>query len=268
MGRRRKSLKFEFLREGSDFVGRNKRASFIALALFTLFIGAFFWLNNFLRTASYFDCYAIEIVKLSEGEGIMPKSEFFRLSPKVNIFMADPIALSKKIKQAHPQFQEVLITKYLPNRLIATIIDRKAIAKIKVGRFYQVDYEGIVLPQVSEEELKSLPLVLGLESQPFNPAIGKKFKSARLQKALNLLSLITKTGELKHSSIENVDVSYPENMTFKMDGMNVILGEGEFERKLELLSRILGDPKIDRPNVDYVDLRFTDVVIGTKQTKK
>lgn len=268
MARRRKSLKLEFLKESGDFLGRNKKIVFIVFTLCVLSIIAASWLNVFLRTASYFDCYAIEIVKLSEVGGLKPESEFFKLSPKVNIFTADPIALSNKIKQAHPEFRDVLITKYLPNRLIATIIDRKAVAKIRVGRYYQVDYDGIVLPQTSEEELKSLPFIIGLESQLFNPNTGKVVKSQRLAKALGLLASINKISEFKVKAVELIDVSHPENITFKMSGINVILGEAEFERKLELLSRILEDPKIDKANVDYVDLRFTDVVVGTKQSKK
>lgn len=268
MRRKRKNLKFEFIKQSGDFISGNKRIVFIVFILCALVIIALSWLYNFLHNASYFDCYAIEMVKLSEGEGLQAKKEFFKLSRKINIFTADPVTLSNKIKEAHPEFQTVLITKYLPNRLIATIIDRKAVAKIKVGRIYQVDYEGVVLPQVLGEELESLPLIMGLESQPFNPSIGKKVKSQRLLKALNLLALVTQTKEFRGSAVENIDVSYPENTTFKMNGINVILGEGEFDKKLELLTRILNDPKIDKQNVDYVDLRFTDVAIGTKQTKK
>ncbi len=264
MRRRRRALKFEFINKSGDYVSRNKKALFIVFVLCALGIGAAFRLYNFLRTSSMFDCYAIEIVKLSEGEGLQAKKEFFKLSHKANIFTADPNALSNKIKEAHPEFQNVLITKYLPNRLIATIIDRVAVAKIRVGRIYQVDYEGMTLPQVSGSELESLPLIIGLESQLFNPSIGKKVKSQRLSKALDLLALIMRAKEFKGSSVELIDVSLPLNTTFKIDGINIILGEGEFERKLELLSRILGDPKIQRQNVDYVDLRFTDVVIGTK----
>lgn len=268
MRRRRKSLKFEFIKEGGNFISSNKKPIFIAFLLCSIFIISLSWLYNFLHTASYFDCYAIEMVKLSETEGLEPKKEFFKLSHKVNIFAADPVALSNKIKESHTEFQTVLITKYLPNRLIATIIDRRAVAKIKVGTIYPVDYEGVVLPQVSGEELESLPLIIGLESQPFNPAIGRKIKSQRLPKALNLLALVTQAKGLNGLSVEIIDVSHPENATFKMDGMNVILGESEFGKKLELLQRILNDPKIERKNVDYVDLRFTDVVIGAKQAKK
>lgn len=268
MRRKRKALKFEFIKQSGEFVGRNSKVVLIALVVCALIIGAFFRLYNFLRTASYFDCHVIEIIKLSESEGLESKKEFFKLSPKVNIFIADPITLSNKIKTAHSEFQNVLITKYLPNRLIATIIDRRAVAKIKVGKFYQVDYEGMALPQVSEKELESLPFIIGLESQLFNPSVGKKIKSPRLLKALNLLALVSEVKEFKGSIVENIDVSYLKNTTFKMDGINVILGEGDFEKKLELLSRILDDPKIQRQNVDYVDLRFTDVAIGTKQTKK
>lgn len=268
MRRRRKTIKFELIKKSSDFVNRNKRGVLILFVLCALVILAIFMLCDFFRSASYFDCYAIEIIKLSEKEGFEPKKGFFKLTPKINIFIADPITLSNKIKEAHPEFQNVLITKYLPNRLIATIIDRKAVAKIKVGRIYQIDYEGVVMPTTSKEEPASLPLIIGLESQLFNPSMGKKVESPRLSKALTLLALLTKEKRIKYSAIGIIDVSYPKNTTIKMDEVNVIFGEGEFERKVELLSKILNDPKIHRQNIDYIDLRFTDVVISTKRAKK
>jgi cell division septal protein FtsQ len=265
MARRRRAAQFEFVKGGGEFLKKNKLAVFGVLLFLAAVIAGIVWLNGLLQTSPYFDCSAVEIIKVGEDGRFEAKKEFFQLTPGVNIFSADHVMLSNRIKRSHPEFQDVEIIKYLPNRIIAKIRDRRPVAKIKVGRIYQVDFEGMVL---SDKDTDSLPLVIGMESQLFNPTVGKPVKSRRLARALNILALISERAEFKDSVISVVDLSYPEKANFKMDGITVVLGDNEYERKLDLLARILKDPKIDRSRLESVDLRFTDVVMKTKPEKK
>ncbi|MDP3786292.1 MAG: hypothetical protein Q8R05_01915 [Candidatus Omnitrophota bacterium] len=265
MARRRRAAQFEFVKGSGDFLRKNKVAVFGVLLFLAAVIAGIVWLNDLLRNSTYFDCRAVEIIKVGEGGRLEPKKDFFQLTPSVNIFTADHIMLSNRIKQSHPEYQDVEIIKYLPNRIIAKIRDRRPVAKIKVGKIYQVDYEGMVL---ADKDTESLPLIIGMESQLFNPAVGKPFKSRRLTRALNILALISARREFRDSVISVVDLSYPEKTNFKMDGITVVLGDNEYEGKLDMLARILKDPKIDKSRLDSIDLRFTDVVMNTKPEKK
>lgn len=265
MARKRRAVQLEFVKEGKDFLKKNKTAVFGVFLFLAVVIAGIIWLNDFLQTSPYFDCRAVEIIKIGEGGKFEATKEFFQLSPSVNIFTADHVMLSNRIKQSHPEFQDVEIIKYLPNRIIAKIRDRRPVAKIKVGKIYQVDYEGVVL---ADKDSESLPLIIGMESQLFNPTVGRAVKSRRLTRALNILTLISERREFKDSVVSVVDLSYPEKANFKMDGITVVLGDNEYGRKLDLLARILKDPKINKSRLDSIDLRFTDVVMNTKPEKK
>lgn len=265
MARRRRAAQFEFIKECGDFLRKNKTAVFSVLLFLAAVIAGIVWLNDILQNSTYFDCRAVEVIKVGEDERLEPKKEFFQLTPSVNIFTADHITLSNRIKQSHPEYQGVEIIKYLPNRIIAKIRDRRPVAKIKVGKIYQVDFEGIAL---ADKGTGSLPLIIGLESQLFNPTVGKPVKSRRLARALNVLALISERREFRNLVISVVDLSYPEKTNFKMDGIIVVLGDNEYERKLDMLARILKDPKIDKLRLDSIDLRFTDVVMNTVPEKK
>jgi cell division septal protein FtsQ len=261
MARRRRAAQFGFMKKSGDLLRKNKTAVFGVLMFLAAVIAGAIWLSDLLQNSPYFDCRVVEILKAGESGRLEPKKEFFQLTPSVNIFTADHIILSNKIKQSHPEYQDVEIIKYLPNRIIAKIRDRRPAARVKAGKIYQVDYEGVVL---AYKDAESLPFIIGLESQLFNPALGKPVKSKRIARALNILALIAERREFKDSVISVVDLSYPEKANFNMDGIVVILGDNEYERKLDMLARILKDPKIDKSSLDSIDFRFTDVVMNIK----
>ncbi len=268
MARRRRITQPEFIKQGGELLSKNKAKVAVALLTFAVIVFAALWLKDLFFTSSYFDFNRIEVVKFSAEEGLKPKKEFFELNATMNIFTADPALLANKIRGTYPEFQKVIINKFLPNRVVALIVDRRPIAKIKVGRVYAVDFEGMVLPQISDEELKSLPLIIGLESQLFNPAPGKKIRSDRLAKGLSILSFISTGKEFKGSTVETVDLSYPDKTNFKMDGITVVIGDNEYEGKLESLAITLSNPKIIKARIDSIDLRFTDPAVIFKRVMK
>lgn len=261
MAKRRRAARFKFAKESGDYLKKNKAAVFGVFLFLAAATAGAVWLNDLLLNSPYFDCRAVEIIKVGESGRLEQKKEFFQLTPSVNIFTADHIMISNRIIRSHPEYQDVEIIKYLPNRIIAKIRDRRPAARIKAGKMYQVDYEGVAL---EANDAESLPLITGLESQLFNPAVGKPVKSKRLARALNVLALIAERREFKDSAISVVDLSYPEKANFKMDGITVILGDNEYGRKLDMLARILKDPKIDKSSLGSIDLRFTDVVMSAK----
>lgn len=268
MGRKRKT-QYEFFKKGGDFLKSNKKVVIGILLFLAIFAVGIIWFGDFLQTSPYFDCAVIEIVKEGKSGKFEAKKDFFRLNPALNIFMANHLVLAKTIKDAHPEFQDVEIIKFLPDRIIAKIRDRRAVAKIKLGKIYLVDCEGVVLSQSADEiGIKQLPFIIGLESQLFNPRQGRVLKSNRLLRALNLQTLISRRNELKGFPLSVIDISYPEKTNFTLDGITIIIGDNEFERKLDLLVQILRDPKIDKAALNSIDLRFTDVILDTKLEKE
>lgn len=260
---RKRRTRSENAKRLNDFLRRNK-AVIAALAITALAVAAAaFWLNDFLCSAPYFDVKKIEIAKAGS---LYPQKEYFSLEYPVNFFTADPVALSRRIKQAHPEYQIVIITKSLPNRIVATIKNREAVARIKVGKVLPVDFDGVIVSETANVE--TLPLITGLESQLTDPKAGTKVKSKRLSVALDILGQIYSRREFSKSRVETVNMTYPAKAFFVMDGMTVTIGNTDFERKLDLLTEALGNPDVDRSRIDSVDLRFTDAAVTFKSGKK
>ncbi len=265
MARKRKNTNGSAKQLG-EFLKKNK----VPIAAFAVIVlvatGAAFWLSDFFCTSPCFSVDKIEVVKPGREGAYRLQKEYFRLEYPVNIFTADPAALSRKIKEKHPEYQIVVITKFLPDRIAATIKDRAAAAKIKVAKVLPIDFEGVVVSDSGSME--SLPLITGLESQLANPKPGTKVKSKRLAAALNILKQVYSRAEFRKSFVETVDVTYPDKASLIMDGMDITVGSGDIEGKLDLLASLITDPKLDKAKVDSIDLRFTDPVVTFKPEKK
>ena len=264
MARKRRAGNSEAAKQFGDFLKRHKAP----IAGFTVFIliitGAVMWIGNFLTSAPCFEVNKIEVVRAGREGGLYVQKEYFQPGFPVNIFTVDPVMLSNKIKEGHPEYQVVVITKFLPDRIIATIKDREAVAKIKVARVLPIDFEGVVVSDPGE--LDSLPLITGLESQLVNPKEGSRVKSKRLNAALDILRAVYSRKDFRRSVIETIDMSYPDKAFFRMDGITVIIGNTDLEKRLDALAAALS--KVDKAKTDTIDLRFTDSAVTFKPEKK
>ena len=264
MARKKRSL--ETSKHVNDFIKRNK-VTVIAFAVFVLVvIAAGLLLKNFLCNASCFEVKKVEIVKPGREGSLYRQKEYFNLEYPVNFFTVDTAALAGKIKEAHPEFQIVVLTKFLPNRIVANIKDREAVARIRVGKVLPVDFDGVIVSD--HGNLDALPLITGLESQLTNPKVGTRMKSRRISTALDILQRIYSRKEFRKSSVTAIDMTYPDKAFFVMDGMTIVIGSSDFDGKLDSLAGALGNPKVDRSKIDSIDLRFTDAAVTFKPEKK
>jgi cell division septal protein FtsQ len=72
-------------------------------------------------------------------------------------------------------------------------------------------------------------------------------------------------GFLNEHFVTKIDVSDGKNLVFVMeDGLEVKIGNSDFGDRLEQLNKTLGSIVVDKSNITYIDLRFTEVVLGTK----
>ncbi|MDD4879209.1 MAG: hypothetical protein PHR22_01980 [Candidatus Omnitrophica bacterium] len=265
MARKRKSGS-EASKQFSGFMKRNRVAVTAVVVLALAVTAAGLWLKDFICTAAPFEVKKVEIVKPGKEGNLYIQKEYFNLEYPVNFFTVDTAALAGKIKSAHPEFQIVVITKFLPNRIVAKIRDREAAAKIRVGKVLPVDFDGVIVSDTGS--LDPLPLITGLESQLTDPKTGTKVKSRRLATALDILQRIYSRKEFRNSAVEAVDMTYPDKAFFVMDGMTIVVGKNDLDRKLDSLAAALDNPKVDRSKIDSIDLRFTDAAVTFKPEKK
>ena len=235
-----------------------KRTFYLA-AVSILIAGGFL----FFRNLRYFKLSGIEVIDRSRAIPPEAIKKELRMYEGRNIFDIDIDSISSRIKSGHPVIKKAVVKRVLPNRLEIDIIPRVPVAKIKDRRYYfPVDEDGMVL----SPELKSgkLPVIIGL-SMWLRPRVGEKLKSGQLRKAFSLIDALKKRKVSVVHSVSVIDVSNLANLSFHFeDGIEVRVGDDDFPERLKKLNETLSSPGLDKGNIKYIDLRFSDVVIGPK----
>jgi len=185
-----------------------------------------------------------------------------------NIFFTDLNALKEKIESAHPEFKDILIRRLLPNKLIVNAVERKRVAQIQSDRYYFVDEEGILLPNVKNFPETDFPIItgLGINLAKLTSSKFSDFERENLNKALGLLKEIKSNERLSQYKIKIIDITDPGNISFLLEAFNVEIkiGNTDFHNRLLILSTLFDQIESDMSNFKYIDLRFEDPILGPR----
>jgi cell division septal protein FtsQ len=183
-----------------------------------------------------------------------------------NIFFVDLEGLKERMQSAHPEFKEVILRRFLPNKLIARAHLRKAIGQVRSDRYYPIDEEGIVLPDIKNFPEPDLPIITGLGiNLAKNQMAGfTGFEKERIGKALALMREIKGIKELSSYKLKVIDATDPGNLTFFFDIFNVEIkiGSSDFNNRLKMLATVIDQLGEDINKFKYIDLRFEDPIVG------
>lgn len=191
------------------------------------------------------------------------KSEAVRSCKGKNIFTLNIKELSKVINKAYPEFKKVAVKRVLPNTLEIAVQDRIPVALIKSYKYFPIDKDAVCLS--SDMAIKEdLPVISGL-SIWMRPESGKALEDERINAAFYIIKTVREMKILGKHKIARIDISNLKNILFYLDnGLEIRVGEEELNNKLMKMKAIFTDPKIDIDNLDYIDLRFKEAILGPK----
>jgi cell division septal protein FtsQ len=185
-----------------------------------------------------------------------------------NIFFMDLKDLKERIETAHPEFKDVVVRRLLPNRLIVQANLRKALAQICSDRYYPVDKEGVLLPDVKNFPESTLPIITGLGKRLAKVQTSRfsDFQKEKLDKTLILITKIQGIKELSGYRLKVVDTADPGNLSFFFEEarVEIKIGNSDFDNRLKILTTVLDQIGSDIDNFRYIDLRFEDPIIGPR----
>ena len=86
-----------------------------------------------------------------------------------------------------------------------------------------------------------------------------------LAAGIKLLRLAESCWTIKDHRIDAIELGNLRNISiFLENGIEVRLGEGSIKEKIITLKGILETSRFDLSKIKYIDLRFSDVVVGPK----
>lgn len=226
-------------------------------------------LKYMLVDSDYFMIKGLD-VKLLDDAGYLRKFSLMEIDGEkvadTNIFFVDLNNLKQRIETDHPEYKDVVVRRLLPNKLVVEANLRKAIAQIRSDRYYFVDREGVLLPDVKNFPDPDLPIIIGIGVNLARVQASRfsDFEKGKLDKALYLIKEKQAIDKLKERRLKIVDITDPGNLTFSFEGSNVEIkiGNSDFRNRLRVLTTVLDQLGADTEEFNYIDLRFEDPIIG------
>jgi cell division protein FtsQ len=160
------------------------------------------------------------------------------LKPGGNLFHTD-LAKAARALQTHPWVASATLARRLPGEVLATIVEHRPAALVRLGGLYVLDEEGRLFKRAAPEDALDLPVVTGLSREAW--AEKKPELQLRLFGALHLLDTWRASG-FPVAAVSEVRVEEDGGFTlFAHDGtavQEVRLGSSDFSLKLQRLAQI------------------------------
>lgn len=189
------------------------------------------------RWATTAPLFAITEIRFT-GLGHATESELLRRSGLAlgqNLFHADLARASRAI-EAHPWVATARLERRLPSRVIASVIEHRAVALVQLGALYLLDDQGQLFKRKAEGDAVALPLVTGLSREE----LGRPETALRLATALQLIDAWKAQG-FAPESLAEVKLDGPAvTLAGRFDEavQEIRLGAGDFPLKLQKLAQV------------------------------
>ncbi len=202
------------------------------------------------------------------NSGLLSQEQAFRfceLRRDENLVTLDLVNVQQVIKRKHPEFKEVLVRRVLPNRIEVTLKRRTPVAQVAFSRYLQVDKDLILLPGSSPVPFRNLTIIQGAPAPPGGLSVGSALRDSNTVKAMKMAEIVKRSNILKKHTLTKVDISDRKNIVLVVDGLiEIRMGDGHFIDRLKILDQTLKTIELDPSAIHYIDLRFDDVIVGSK----
>lgn len=225
--------------------------------LLLLLIFASLYLVDFLRRT---DLLAVREIVVEGTSTQKSEVEDYLADLRDRNLLSAPLPLYEERLRMLPRIKRVRIRKVLPHRIVCQVDERRPVALVFAGSFFEVDDEGMVMPSDSLTHLLDLPVVTGVPPVDIKP--GKICSNERLQRALEALRVSTLYGGEIASPIWQVEVDSKGVAIFcGEERLVILLGEGRYEEKLKKLFLLQDTIVRKREGRKVIDLRFQGQVV-------
>lgn len=182
-----------------------------------------------------------------------------------NLWSVNLRAVAEELHRQQPSLKAVRVIRQLPDTIRIDPVARLPVAQVKLDRWYEVDREGFVLPEPKAQPQERLIQLTGCDrGGGLKP--GRENPDERLQLGLRVWEILRRTRPMIARRVTEINVAYPEEIRFIMDGDTEVRcgSEQEFTANLERLQGTLRALAKQSLPVQYIDLRFQEPVVGPR----
>jgi len=238
-------------------------------AVFLIFIVVVVLLAQaFLYRSDYFRVEAVEIKNspLDSATISFVNVQILNAYKGKNIFTINLKGVASYLYGRFPDAKEATVRIALPDKIVANMKFRRAVALVRGAKYYPVDDDGVVLLNANEALFKFLPVVDGVEMRPSERSAVRGAPYRNLKVALELLREVKRSKFMAGYGLIALNAADAKSLSFTMkNGVQVKIGFENFKARLEMLRKVLKDPRMVMDRIEYIDVRFKDAVIGPRE---
>jgi cell division septal protein FtsQ len=184
---------------------------------------------------------------------------------KESLLTLDTNALHRKLLNRYPEYSQITILKIFPSSLKIEVKKREPFSQWKNKKFYLLDREGVAISEGRNTPFPNL-ILIEIDDYKYSLKKGSKIKDERLVKAFSLIDELKKRKFFDSFSITLINPTNLQSLYFVLNGIKIIVGISEFERKIYLLENLLKRKLKDKLHtVKYIDLRYKKIYLGFKR---
>ncbi len=180
----------------------------------------------------------------------------------LNIFDLDISKISERLESDFAA-EEFTVYKQLPGTITVHVHEKQPVALLNMHELVGVDRNGDPLPHVGADMVESLPIITGISTLK---ALSDSTVHRRLVAGLELLEKIKDDAPSTYKRISEIDVTNMQTLGVSLidNGLEVVIGEKDWARKIPVLDKVINQVAYKRENVRAVDIRFGEVVVVRK----
>lgn len=187
------------------------------------------------------------------GLAVLEKSEviaFARIAYGAPVLDVDLVAMRDRIEE-HARVKKAVVERFLPNRLVITLEERKPIGLVQVDGVMQgIDREGVVIPLMRAKEEVVAPIITGELASASSETLLEALGAIELMRP----DLVEKISEIR------LDAERGFTLVTTGDPMIIRLGRGDMERKITQLREATEYFEVTDQKKEYIDLRFDEII--------
>lgn len=173
------------------------------------------------------------------------------------LFDTNLIDIYERLK-AYPWVKDAKIRKELTGVVRIFVKEATPVALIQIkGRTYLVDGDGVLLEDIGETKTFFLPVIKGIDPVK---------ERTTYKEALSFIRFISDKRLFLNTTGIEISGSRPEDIYVVIDGVQIIVGAGDYEVKMERLDFVRKEIIRRNISVNAIDLRFANKIIVKPET--
>jgi cell division septal protein FtsQ len=239
-----------------------------AIMLIILSTGIFLvWgVSGYLRNSPVF---AVKDIVLTEELQKMDLSELQKIKGQ-RIFAVDIRKIESRLREKHSSLAEIRVLRRFPDQIVVMAVRRDPFVKVTLaGKTFLADRDGWLI-RPADKATEDLVLVKGIKDQ--RPAAGERIVDSVFQSAVAIIGEFKKNPVLLDSALSSLNVADKTRIVASIDSqkgeLDVYLDLDKYSSQLNILQMLLSHQEIDFSQINYIDLRFREPVIGKKKARK